>query len=237
MRSGRCHPCFARPHAEGVLYFKAAFPLYHHEPQVTAALARAHPGLVPDVVAIEPERGWLVMRELAGPVLGELDRARWPEAGPLLAEIHRTWSSRRDEVLALGALDRGLETLTVPDELEHALESLLELGWSETLVHGDFHPWNVVAGETLALYDWSDACLSHPLFDLLTYGHDEDLPGLLASYGVSPETFALAEPLACIHHAISYERILDAMEPSDRWVFAEVPGQLRERAAGNASGA
>ena len=35
--------------------------------------------------------------------------------------------------------------------------------------------------------------------------------------------------------AISYERILAAMEPSDRWVFANVPAQLRERARGNAS--
>jgi len=47
---------------------------------------------------------------------------------------------------------------------------------------------------------------------------------------VSPQTFARVERLACIHHAISYERILAAMEPSDRWVFADVPGQLRERA-------
>jgi hypothetical protein len=219
---------------DGVVYFKAAFPLFHHEPGVTAAVAREHPGVVPSVIAIEPERGWLLMRELRGSLLGELDRSRWPEAGPLLAEIHRTWSSRRDEILALGAVDRGLDTLAVPEELGAELEALHDLGWPETLVHGDFHPWNVVADKGLVLYDWSDACLSHPLFDLLTYGRDEDRPGLLAAYGVSAETFAIAEPLACIHHAISYERILEALEPSDRWLFAEVPGQLRARARGKA---
>jgi hypothetical protein len=73
------------------------------------------------------------------------------------------------------------------------------------------------------------------LFDLVTFGWDEDRPPLLARYGVAPETFARVERLACIHHAISYERILAAMEPSDRWVFADVPAQLRERARGNAS--
>jgi len=89
--------------------------------------------------------------------------------------------------------------------------------------------------EHLTLYDWSDACLSHPLFDLLTYGWEEDRPALLASYGVSAETFAIAEPLACIHHAISYERILEALEPSDRWLFADVPRQLRARVSGKAA--
>jgi phosphotransferase family enzyme len=220
----------------GVVYFKAAFPLFRHEPGLTAAIAREHPVLAPAVVAIEPERGWLLMRELQGPVLGDLDRSRWPEAGPLLGEIHRAWSSRREEILALGADDRGLDTLVVPDELRADLDRLHELGLPETLVHGDFHPWNVVAGDRLVLYDWSDACLSHPLFDLLTYGWHADRSALLAAYGVSPETFAIAEPLACIHHAVSYERILEALEPADRWLFADVPGQLRARAtAGNAS--
>ena len=215
---------------DGVAYFKAAFPLFHHEPGVTAAVAGAHPGLAPHVIAVEPDRGWLAMRELEGEVLGDLDRSRWSEAVPLLKEVHRMWSSRRDDVLALGAVDRGLDTLVVPVELRPQLERLRELGWHETLVHGDFHPWNVVAGGTLRLYDWSDACWSHPLFDLLTYGWDEDRPAVLEAYAVSAETFAVAEPLASIHHAISYERILAAMEPSDRWLFADIPGRLREHA-------
>lgn len=221
--------------ADGVVFFKAAFPLFHHEPGVTAALASAHPSLTPEVVAVEPERGWLVTRELRGTPLGDLPRSRWPEAGPLLAEIHGTWSARREDVLALGAVDRGLATLEVPEELRPNLEELQGLGWAETLVHGDFHPWNVFAGEGLVLYDWSDACYSHPLFDLVTYGKEDDRPDLLASYGVSPETFAIAEPLACLHHAVSYERIADALEESDRWWCADVPAQLRKRASEKAS--
>jgi Phosphotransferase enzyme family len=220
---------------EGVVYFKAAFPLFRHEPLVTSALAREHPGRVTDVLAVEPERGWLVMRELQGDVLGDLDRSRWPEAVPPLREIHVTWSSRSEEILGLGAVNRRLDTLEVPPELSGRLDTLRELGVPETLVHGDFHPWNVVVGPRLVIADWSDACLSHPLFDLLMFGSDEDRPPLLEAYGVAPEVFELAAPLARIHHAISYERILEAMEPSDRWIFAEVPGQLRERALGNAS--
>ncbi len=220
---------------DGVVYFKAAFSIYRHEPAVTAALAREHPRRAPRVLAIEPERGWLLMRELQGDVLGDLDRSRWPVAGPLLRELHDAWSSRGEEVLALGAEDRRLGSDDLPAELHGDLDALGELGIPDTLVHGDFHPWNVVVGpEGLVLADWSDACFTNPLFDLLTFGWHDDLRPLLETYGVSPETFACAERLACIHHAISYERVLAALEPSDRWLFAEVPGQLRERARGNA---
>src|SRR4029079_16854616 len=38
------------------------------------------------------------------------------------------------------------------------------------LVHGDFHPWNVVHGpRTTRVFDWSDAAVSHPFLDLATY--------------------------------------------------------------------
>jgi hypothetical protein len=222
--------------ADGIVYFKAAFSIYGHEPVVTAGLGRRHPGRVPEVIAVEPGRGWLLMRELQGDPLGELDRARWPEAGPLLRELHEAWSSRADEVLALGAEDRRLLPDDVPEELHGDLDALDELGLPDTLVHGDFHPWNVIVGPNgLVLSDWSDASLTHPLFDLVTFGWHDDLPPLLEAYGVAPETFARVERLACIHHAISYERILAALEPSDRWVFEDVPVQLRERALGNTS--
>ena len=222
--------------ADGIAYFKASFSLFPHEPVVTAALSRVHPGRVPAVLAVDPGRGWLLMRELGGEVLGDLDRSRWPAAAPLLRSIHEAWSGRSDDVLALGVEDRRLRQDDVPEELRPDLDALPELGFADTLVHGDFHPWNVVAGpDGLVLADWSDACLTNPLFDLVTFGREEDLPPLVAAYGVSGETFARAEQLACIHHAISYERILAAMEPSDRWVFADVPVQLRERARGKAS--
>jgi aminoglycoside phosphotransferase (APT) family kinase protein len=176
------------------------------------------------------------MPQFRGDRLGDLHRARWPEAGPLLREIHEMWSSRTDDVLALGAEDRRLSPADVPEELRGDLDALDDLGLPATLVHGDFHPWNVVVGPNgLVLADWSDASLTHPLFDLVTFGWHDDLPPLLAAYGVEAETFARVERLACIHHAISYERILAALEPSDRWVFADVPAQLRERALGNMS--
>jgi hypothetical protein len=49
------------------VWLKAVFPLFHHEPAVTAALAREHSRALPEVLEIDEERGWLLMGELAGP--------------------------------------------------------------------------------------------------------------------------------------------------------------------------
>src|SRR4029079_612089 len=49
---------------------KTVPPLYGHEPELTRALAREHPGRVPDVLAIDPERRHLVMQGFGGAPLG-----------------------------------------------------------------------------------------------------------------------------------------------------------------------
>jgi aminoglycoside phosphotransferase (APT) family kinase protein len=44
------------------------------------------------------------------------------------------------------------------------------IGPGPSLVHGDFHPWNVVyAPGSARVFDWSDAAVSHPFVDLATY--------------------------------------------------------------------
>src|SRR5207245_741692 len=79
--------------------------LFRHEPAVSAALAREHPGAVPDVVATDTARGWILTRELRG------GYARGESACDGLrtaARIHRAWAERADELRSLGCPDRGL---------------------------------------------------------------------------------------------------------------------------------
>ena len=123
-------------------------------------------------------------------------------------------------------------------QLESRCEELDEGPLPQTLVHGDLHPWNVmVDGDELRIFDWSDACVSHPLFDLPTFLTRTDDPSarekLLDAYldvwsdiALRDElraAYVLALPLAHVHHAISYLRITAALEPDDRWWFADVP--------------
>src|SRR5206468_422058 len=141
------------------VYLKAVFPLFHHEPAVTEALAAERPSALPDVLAVDRERGWLLMRELAGTHEWHVPDAGWARALRLVGEIQRDWAGRRDELVALGGQDRSLSTL--------------------------------------------------------------------------------ADPLSCVHQAVSYRAITASLEPDDRWWFEAEPKRWIDsayrRARGNAS--
>ena len=106
------------------------------------------------------------------------------------------WLGRSDELVALGLPIRSLTDLAAqvaamtqdtellgrmpPDLRERWLATeprlvescrrLDEIGPGPTLVHGDFHPWNVAYGPaTTRVFDWTDAAVSHPFVDLATY--------------------------------------------------------------------
>ena len=175
---------------------KTVPPLYGHEPELTRALAREHPGRVPDVLAIDPERRHLVMQGFGGAPLGSEEPARWADGLVELAGIQQSWIGRRDEATrirvedrSLAALDRELESIVTDEMASPGLAPLdrerlvanlpryrdyigrLQAGpVPETLCHGDFHPWNVQRDEgRVVIYDWSDAAWGHPFFDIRTF--------------------------------------------------------------------
>ena len=180
---------------------------------------------LPDVLAaLEPVFGTPVYLRLA---------ARCTlEPGHAIAELHRAWTGRADELLALGPQDRRVEApelAALPD----------------TLVHGDFHPGNAFFDEDRAvIFDWSDACVAHPLFDLHLYLHELGDRGrrdeLVEAYASGwngdvdadtiRELLPLAAPLSCLHQAESYRAIEAACAPDDRWWFAGEAERWRELA-------
>lgn len=211
------------------VFLKAVFPVFHHEPAITEALAREHPGAVPDVLRVDHERGWMLMRELHG----EIEESMSVSLAPALREharIQRSWSLRTGELLALGAQDRAQDW---PDT-----------GLPVTLAHGDFHGGNVVVDQERAtIFDWSDACVAHPLIDLHTLlvdGADEDVQdALLDAYAegwdVPPAMIRsgleqIAE-YSCVHQAESYRAIAAGVEPADRQMFVDAEREWQERAS------
>ena len=217
-------------------FLKAVFPLFHCEPAVTEALAREHPRSVPELIRVDHERGWMLMRKLPGTVVGDSgSTAGAAEALRTLAELQRFWSTRTDELFALGAQDRRVEGITLP--------------LPETIGHGDFHPYNVTFdGERAVIFDWSDACVAQPLLDLHLFLIDEGEDARDALIDVYAEPWAgiasadeiraalaVAEWLSCRHQAESYTAIAEAVEPDDRGMFEREAQVWRERARGNAS--
>jgi hypothetical protein len=225
LRQYRLWPLSAILESDGE-FFKAVFPLFHHEPAVTRALAQRNPGDVPDVLRTDEQEGWLLMREVRGTAAD--DRAL-----ETLERIQHAWRGRTDELLALGAPDRRLNVLEgqiaplvaefAPEHAQHvaslerACRDLARNGEPDTIVHGDFHPGNALIAEDdrAVIIDWSDACVGHPSIDRDFFRWDN----------ASPATIP-----ANLHQAVSYRPILAQMEPGDRWRFETEPRRFIDRA-------
>ena len=186
----------------GDVFFKCSPDIFRHEAAATRALAEATPTLMPSVIAVDEDEGWMLMRDFGGTELGELDASLWQDGLIAHATIQQAWVHRVDELISLGVPVRSLAELAeqvsslsddswlmdrLPvDVRERWLSSasaladccrrLDEMGPGPTLVHGDFHPWNVVSGPGgTRVFDWTDAAVSHPYVDLATYvGRSED---------------------------------------------------------------
>ena len=182
--------------AGGDVFFKCSPEIFRHEAVATRALAELTPDLVPEVVAVDRARGWMLMRDFSAAELGEQDPSLWHHGLVAHAGIQQAWLGRTDELVALGVPVRALPDLaaqveaTTEDTLllgrmpgdvreqwlatvatfVESCRRLDELGPGPTLVHGDLHPWNVAHGPaTTRVFDWTDAAVSHPFVDLATY--------------------------------------------------------------------
>jgi hypothetical protein len=108
------------PTTEGDLYFKANAPPHYFEAALIAMLARLQPGRVPELPAVDPNRGWLLMRD-GGTRLRELvrsaaDLTRWEELLPRYAELQLALAPHADKLLASGVPDVRLAALAASAE-------------------------------------------------------------------------------------------------------------------------
>lgn len=180
------------PTDAGELWFKACCDHFRAEAGILRRLSTRLPDLVPVVVAAHDDAGWLLMEPLAG--AADSDRAPgapdvlatlWTEAQ--LASLE--WL---DDLTAAGCPDRTLEptlaawrevlahspemdrltvaeraaVLGVAGEAEARVREFWACGIPDTLSHGDLHLGNVAYdGTSLRLFDWTDACVTHPFLD------------------------------------------------------------------------
>jgi aminoglycoside phosphotransferase (APT) family kinase protein len=143
-----------------------------------------------------------------------------------LAHAIRDLLADRDDLLGLEPNERERLAACLPELLERC-ELLAEGPLPVALVHGDLHLANVARGrDGYVFFDWTDACVAHPLMDLLLviFEEDEALREALrdvylaawietASPDELLELWHLAQPLAALNQAISYLSIVDSVEP------------------------
>jgi len=242
------------PTAAGAVFFKAtaASPLFADEGRVMRGLAEHFPGNVPAPLAVDSPRRWMLLDDF-GPELGwgaplELRE----DVLRVFARMQIESAERVEELLELGCVDRRLYVLASEgrdlladeaalaglddDEAERALAfgsrldglcaALAESGLPDTLLHGDFHLSNVAKVDgRYVLYDWTDASVGNPLFDLIDVFREENEARqaqlrdvYLSSWaGAEPtdrlrDIWTRAQPLAFLHHAVSYKHIAANVE-------------------------
>lgn len=183
------------PSTGGPCFLKCAGPMFAHEASITRALAGRMPGHVPEVIAIEPDENWLLMGDLGADIVGLGPAEGWGDGLARLAELQLAWAGEPVALIRAGLPRRPLAALAadlpgflgqnglgdrlrpaVRDEWDAAVPRFVEacerldgLGVPDTVVHGDFHPWNVArTSRGLVVFDWSDASLGPPFVDLPT---------------------------------------------------------------------
>jgi Phosphotransferase enzyme family len=183
------------PTDEGDLYFKAVGRGFEFEPPLTAKLAQLMPDRVTELVDVDAEHGWMLMRD-GGDRLREVVRVpadlhHWERALPRYAELQIAAAPAVDELLALGVPDERLAVLPnhlrailaeplprlSPGQHERMLAALPNVeamcrelatyGIPETIQHDDLHDGQVfVRDGDYRFFDWGDSCVSHPLLSL-----------------------------------------------------------------------
>jgi hypothetical protein len=237
-------------------WFKAVFAPFAAEPVVTEFLHRTRPGKVTTVIAVETSERWMLMAEIDG-TTAAVDADATRAAIAALVDLQRSFIGHTDTLQSAGfehrpihmlpidlasALGRPLVRAAVPVAAERldALSTWLaeavvvveRLGIPHTLVHGDFHPGNVMhTDDGVVLFDWSDAAVSHPLIDVAVWASwSNDDPAAIDELW---RTFAAewspeADPTAVVaarlaldaitgaYHFVSYARVLEGLEPNRR---------------------
>jgi len=183
---------FRTPLAHGTAWCKACAPVQAFEPRLTAELSGRWPDLVPEVLAFDEQRGWLLLADAGDPVgPSEEPSDAWLDALPRYAELQRgeighasdhlahgvpdlrlgTLPSRYEELLTLDPPLEREEIRTLHDFAPRFRELCVELashGVPATIQHDDLHHANLyVDGDHVRILDWGDASISHPFASLV----------------------------------------------------------------------
>jgi hypothetical protein len=183
------------PTTDGDVYFKAVAPIHRFEAGLTAFLAELQPGRVPNVIAVDVERGWMLMGD-GGLRLRELvnvpaDIHHWERLLPQYAQLQIEVAPHVETLLSLGVPDERLSVLAEhfrellaarPDgltpqererlagavsQVEDMCRQLASYGIPETIQHDDLHDGQVFVDHgRYRVFDWGDSCVSHPFHSL-----------------------------------------------------------------------
>lgn len=180
------------PVADGVVWFKACAPVQALEPWLTAELAARHPTLMPDVIAHDDDRAWLLLGDLGTPIgIDDMTLDDYLELLPRYAELQQVEVAHADDQLAHGlpdlrpaGLPHGYDALASADLplTAHEVKQLRDFAprfrelcteldafaVPAAIQHDDLHGNNLFrhAGD-IRILDWGDSSVAHPFFSFM----------------------------------------------------------------------
>jgi hypothetical protein len=242
----------------GRAWFKAVFPHFRHEAALTAMLDRLMPGSVAGVVGFDADQGWLLVEHVEPDRHGDADPREHADAVAALVALQRRFVDEgTGALIEAGCAVRPLGQLpddfaravadpvvadhvdltpervaTMVDWLSRAVAAIDAVGVPDTLVHGDFHPNNVIVSSGQhVIIDWSDGAVSHPLLDVAAWaswlrGQPDEIAVLWESFYAAWADAPWLQPMralqstfdgvAAAYHFVSYVGIVAALDPHRR---------------------
>jgi tRNA A-37 threonylcarbamoyl transferase component Bud32 len=177
-------------------YFKACPRVFAHEIDLLRLLSTHVAPHVPQLVACDPDRLWMVMESIRGRNLKSLKaKAPWLETARGYSHVQKSMAPFVEELVRMGCpvldgsawkekLERATAQWATHDTLRQPLltagESLARLadsiarlhdqGAPLTLDHGDFWAGQVICREGNPVFlDWSDACVTQPWLGIMHF--------------------------------------------------------------------
>jgi hypothetical protein len=264
MRTWNLSSLWRLPTTSGMSWLKVVPPFFAHEGRMLATL---DPAVLPPLIAHDGPR--VLLEEVSGEDQYDAPLPLLLRMVDLLVRLQVDWVGRTDELRMLGAADwrpaslcalvartvercaadldqsvaRRLESLV--SDLPQRFADIAACGVPETLVHGDFHPGNVIGdGDRLVLIDWGDSGVGHPLLDHAAFVERLDPTDRArvdehwsarwraAVPGCDPDRARdLLAPVAALQRAAVYQMFLDNIEPSERVFHAADPADWLARTA------
>ncbi len=263
MRSWNLSGIWRLPTSRGPVWLKAVPSFFAHEGAVIDWIGSPP---APELVARAPGR--VLMAQAPGAPNHD---TRGPALEPmvqLLTRLQERAVQRTDELLSIGVPDRRLPTMLgrvesvaeqwagslSPDErralatlvadLPRRLAQIDACGVPDTLVHGDFHPGNVVgAPRAYVLIDWGDSFVGHPLIDELAFTQRLDAEDRVVARRwfvdawrrIAPETdperaAELLRPVLPLLAAVMYADFCAGIEPHERVYHQSDVGRMLQQA-------
>jgi fructosamine-3-kinase len=222
---------------ERAFFFKASrtLPLFVNEGVVMTGLARMFPANVPMPLAVDAERGWMLLADFGLPLRQRATFEQQVQLYQTMARMQVDSAGQIETLLRAGCIYRPIPWLQahleglLADEislspllqeerdalvralprLNALLDELNALPIPPALIHGDLHVGNVaLVNDQIQFFDWTDAAVSHPffdIFDIFTVKDPAQRERLEAAYGA---VWAEAYPEALVRRGLRLARVV-----------------------------